>query len=305
MALQRTIWLRQILKDFYASNAFLQYAINWDEYVQDGINTVTIPVEGAGSAVEVNRTSLPATPTPRTDSELTYSMNNYTTDPRYVRNLDQLQMSYDKMASVIAQDMALIKQKAAVDMLYAWRAEAAAAIVRTTGATIAAPAGATGTRKALKLMDLAAAAKTMNEADTPEEGRVALLTPQMILDLAQDADVKAIGMGTTLMNYGSLKTAPQLAGYTILMRSKVLRYDNAGTPVAKTPSAAAAATDCEAALLWHKDQVGRSMGNNNVYYDANNPTFYGNLFSMEVNAGGRKVSKSGYGVMAIVQALVS
>lgn len=305
MALQRTIWLRQILADFYADNSFMEYAINWDEYVQAGINTVTIPVEGAGSNVEVNRSSLPATAQPRTDTELTFSMNNYTTDPRYVRNLDQLQMSYDKMASVIRQDMSLIKQKAALDMIYAWRAEIAGAIVRTTGSTIAAPTGATGTRKALKLMDLATAAKVMDDTDIPQEGRVALLTPQMILDLANDADVKAIGMGTTLMNYASLKTAPQLAGYTILKRSRVLRYDNSSTPVAKLPSAAAAATDCEAALLWHRDQVGRSMGNNNVYYRPNDPTYYGNILSMEVNAGGRKASKSGLGVMAIVQALVS
>ena len=305
MALQRTIWLRQILADFYASNTFMNYALNWDEYVTEGNQSVIIPVEGTGSSVARNRSSLPATPTPRTDAELTYSMTNYTSDPRYVRNLDQLQMSYDKMASVISQDMALVKQAAAEDMIYAWRAEVAASILRTNGATIAAPAGATGTRKGLAFMDLVKASKAMDDANIPEEGRVALLTPQMVLDLAGDSDVKAIGMGLTLMNYNTLKTPPMLAGYTILKRSTVLRYDNAGTPVAKLPTAAAAATDCEAALLWHRNLVGRSTGNVNVYYNPNQATFYGSLLSMEINAGGRKAAKSNAGVLAIVQTLVS
>lgn len=305
MGLQRTIWLRQILKDFYATNAFLNFAQNWDEYVIDGIQTVSIPVEGAGSAISRNRSSLPATIAQRTDTELTYTMTNYTTDPALVTNLDQLQMSYDKMASRIAQDMALIKQAAAEDMLYAWRAEVAAAIVRTSGASIAAPAGATGTRKALTLMDLVTAAKVMDDSDIPEEGRYAMLTPQMVLDLASDPDVKAIGLGTTLMNYNSLKTPPQLAGFNILKRSKVLRYTNAATPVAKLPSAAAAATDNEAALCWSQYAVGRSMGNNQVYYNANKAEYYGSIFSMEINAGGRKISKSTAGVIGIVQTLLT
>ena len=301
MALQRTIWRNQIVTDFYADNEFLSRAQNWDEYVRDGVKTVIIPVEGTGSAVERNRTTFPATATQRTDGEFSYEMVDYTSTPRFVTNLEEIQMSYAKMQSAIAQDMALVKEQAAEDILYSWRAELANSIVRTSGATVPAMAGATGNRKAITFQDIVKAATAMNEANVPNAGRVIMLTPSQIQELATDEDVKKIGMGTVLMNYNSLKPAT-LAGFVVLERSRVLRYDNSATPVGKVPTAAAAAADNVAALCWSPFSVGRSMGNVEVFYDPANPLYYGNVFSMEVQAGGRKALKQSAGVVAIVQA---
>ncbi len=279
--------------------------MNWDEYVAAGTKTVVIPQSGSASAVTRNRTVFPATSQERPDGELSYEMTDYTTAPRRVRELEKMQLSYPKLQSVIGQDMANIKEYIAEDILYAWRVEALAKMIRTSGgavdATLSGVSGATGNRKRLTLADLIAADKLMNDLNIPQSGRVALLSSSMKQDLLLDPDIKGTDLGKMLANYNEA-TLPRIAGFEIHVRSTALRYTNAATPVAKLPSAAAATTDNDAALLWHPNFVGRSVGNVQTFYNPKQAEHYGDLLSMEAQAGGTKAETDGKGVVAIIQA---
>ena len=80
MAIQKEIWEKSIVEGLFAPNSFLSKAFNADEYVEAG-KIVHIPQAGAASKVEKNRTSLPATVKQRTDTDKTFELAAFTTDP--------------------------------------------------------------------------------------------------------------------------------------------------------------------------------------------------------------------------------
>lgn len=305
MALEQTIWIKAIREQLFADNAFLNESINWDEYVQAGVKTVTIPQSGAGSGYERNRSTFPAEATERADTDITYDMTDYTSNPRRVRELEKVQLSYPKLQSVLNQDMAIIKEGAAEDILYNWRVDAADKMVRTTGesvdATISGSKGATGSRKRYKFADFLAADKIMNDMNIPQAGRVALISGSAKQDLLLDPFIAGNSALSTLLANYSDAVVLKIANFRIYVRSRALRYTNASTPVAKTPSAANAATDNDGCLCWHPNFVGKSMGNIKTFYNPSVATHYGDLFSLEFQAGGRKVETDGKGCVAIIQ----
>lgn len=301
MAIEREIWANYIIGALYKDNAFLQRSFNADQYVLQG-KVVHIPQAGAPSAVQRNRSSLPATVVRRTDVDVTYSLDELTTDPILIPNIDEVQLSYDKMASVMQEDMAAINEASAEWMLYNWRPEGAANIVRTTGAAVAATvnATATGNRKLFMSADLKAAQTVLNKGNHPKQGRVALLTSELLSQLGDDPTLKQRDYGQELdMKNG---VVARLWGFDIIERSSTVTFNNAGTPVAALPTASAAATDNEAAICWTPMAVERALGSVIPFEQLGNPVYYGDLYSFLVMLGGRKRRSSGGGVVGIVQA---
>jgi len=61
------------------------------------------------------------------------------------------------------------------------------------------------------------------------------------------------------------------------------------------------ATSNVAALCWQKDSVALALGDIKPFQDDNNPSYYGDIFSAAVKAGGRCRRQDWAGVIAIVQ----
>ena len=89
MAIQKEIWEKSIVEGLFAPNSFLSKAFNADEYVEAG-KIVHIPQAGAASKVEKNRTSLPATVKQRTDTDKTFELAAFTTDPVLIPDADMV-----------------------------------------------------------------------------------------------------------------------------------------------------------------------------------------------------------------------
>jgi len=296
----RTAWLRQIAEDLFKDNEFLNHALNWDEFVREGILTVVVGQSGGASGVTRNRSSFPATVSERSDSDISYDMTDYTSDPRRIRALLQKQYSYDYRASIIRQDTALMKQMMAEDILYAWRAEQAKRILKTTGSAVPAAVNsvATGNRKAVTLADFVRADKVMNDDLIPQSGRKAIITPQAKMDLLNDPKVQGTNIFQQLTDYKDGQVA-KVMNFDVMVRSTVLTYNSAGA--AKLPDAAGAAGDCEASLFWHPLFVGRSLGNMEVFFNPAQAVQYGDVMSLQAQAGGKKYYADGRGVVALVQ----
>lgn len=295
--LLRTLWMRTIVEQLFANNAFLLKSLDWSEYVNAGLKTVVIPQAGTAADFEVNRTVFPATITARQDGDIEYSMNDYTTNPRLVRNIEQKQLSYDKMASEVRLMLGNVRQGVALDVLYSWRPELSAQIIETTGATKATTlAGSTGNRKAITYADVVAAATLLDNQDVDSEGRQLLLPANLYNQLTLDPDVKQ-NFNTKLADL-STGVLGMLCGFEVMKRSSVLKISDSG--VTKTRTAATAATDSQSCIFWHPDWVGRSVGNEDVIIDAQpRPEYYGRIMSSQLQAGGSKVSSTGVGVGAI------
>jgi hypothetical protein len=293
------VWHNFIVDNLFRNNAFLENSIDVSDYVLNGA-VVHIPNAGQPSNVVRNRQNLPAKVTRRKDIDVVYALDEFTTDPVAILRADEMELSYNKMENVMAADMAKLRQEVAQWMLYNWRFEGSGNIIPTTGSNVATHlAGANGNRKALKLDNLAEAQARMDEQDLPEEERYAMFDARMYQQLI--AGLSSGDYKDFSRYYDAAKgVVGELFGFKIMKRSYVLRTDNSN--VVKLPDATVATTDQAAVLCWQKTAVERALGSVEAFERQKDPTFYGDIYSFLLRAGGRKRRADNLGVIGIVQA---
>ena len=118
MALNKQVWLNTIVENFFPDNSFATKSIDDSVFVSN--KTVHIPNAGAPSGVVINRTEKPASVNQRTDQDLTYDMDELTTNPIYIPNIDTVELSYDKRQSILWNDRMELQKQAHQNLLYRW-----------------------------------------------------------------------------------------------------------------------------------------------------------------------------------------
>lgn len=298
MAIQKEIWERSIVEHLFADNSFLSKAYNANDYVNQG-KIVHIQQAGAASSVTKDRTNLPAEVKKRKDSDLTYTLSEFTTDPVLIPHAETVELSYDKRESVLRQDKLALFDQVAKDFIFNW-SPANSHVISTSGdATDGLPhATATGKRKALTRQDVSNLMFRFNRDNIPQDGRYLLLDAAMYSQLLNDltsAEAQAFH-STANVAKGVLG---QLMSFNVMMRSEAGLYTSAGP---KSWSTEAAVTDLGAALAWHDQSVVRALGEVKAFEKENDPTYYGDIYSFLVRCGGRIRRSDNKGVWAIVQA---
>lgn len=296
MAVNVEIWKPEIITSLFKSNEWLMRAHNADEHVVGGA-VVHIPQPGAPSNVVRNRTTVPATAVKRADTDIVYVLDEYTTDPRLITDIDKKELSYDKRQSVITEDMGALKEVAADNMLYRWAQNIPTGNkIVTTGALATATApGATGNRKLITEADIRNAQALLNKQNIPKEGRVLILTSDMLNHLMSDNSLKYAFQQVVNLKEGALG---RLYGFDIYERSSVIRETSAG--VVKLPEAANAIDDNDCAVFYHEGTVERALGTVSIFDNPNRAEFYGDLISFLVRLGGRnrRADNKGIGYIA-------
>jgi hypothetical protein len=303
LAIQREIWVDYIIKNLFKDNSFMNFAYNADRFVLAG-KVVHIPQAGAKANIVRNRQSLPATITTRTDTDITYAIDEFTTDPILIPNADTVELSYDAIADNLSDHMEGLQETTADWMLYNWIANIAgggsvAPVIRTTGAATAPVGSQTGNRKMFTKDSIQRAKFLFNKANIAKEGRKMLLPSEFLDQLDSDADLLKRDYAQEL----DLKNGVivRLFGFDLIERSDVAMFDNSGTPVCKLPGAALAATDNLSAFAWQQNSVERARGEVNFFERLNDPQNYGDVYSGLVRIGGRKRRKDAAGTLCIVQ----
>jgi hypothetical protein len=299
-------WVNYIIDNLFKDNSFLTKCFDESDYVLEG-SVVHIPQAGAKPTVVKNRSSFPGTAVRRTDTDVTYALDVYSTDPTHITNAETIEISYDKINSVLGEHIASLEETYSDDMLVKWAPTVTGNILRTTGATVATSlsTGATGTRKAFVKEDLKRAQALMNKQKISKLNRYALIPTDMLQELQDDATLKArdgVNGNEYDMKNGIIT---KLYGFEIMERSESAVYTNATPPAPKAYSAATAVTDNQAIICWQKDAVAKAKGSVKFFENKNDATYYGDIYSAEVKLGGRKRRSNGDGVIAIVQDLVS
>lgn len=301
MAIEKEIWQEQIEKNLYAANPHLGLCSNADQYVLAG-KVVHIPQSGSAPGVEKNRMQLPAKVTRRTDTDVTYAIDEYTSDPIHIKDAEKVELSYNKRASVLEDTQNKINETVGVCTLKNWAPTKAVRIIRTTGEPIEAHMeGAKGMRKRFTLANLKASQKAMNKDNFPSEGRYAIFDADMYDQLT---DIMTETQYRDFSRAYDEKTGivGKLFGFNILSRSFVLKY-NGSVPV--EPGTEGHAPDCAAILCWHTSAVEKAQGDIKFFEDVDNPLYFGDIYSALVRLGGRIRRENQEGVVAIVQDLVS
>lgn len=304
MALNKEVWLNSIVENFYPDNSFAVKSVDDSTFVSN--RKVHIPNAGAASKVVTNRTQKPASVSQRTDNELTYEMDELTTDPIYIPNIDTVELSYDKRNSVLANDRAQLQEAAHVNLLKHWGDGVKADhIVLTTGTTqrdAHTSSTATGKRKAICKADVLKLMTAFDKDDVPATGRFLLLDAHMYADLLADLSEsdKWMFQNSANVQKGILGN---LYGFDIMKRSRVLRLDSSKKVL--DWGAEGAATEMAAALAWHEKSVSRAMGEVKMFDSTDNPLYYGDIYSFLMRTGGAARRYDGKGLFLLSEATVS
>jgi hypothetical protein len=299
MALNISIWQTTLVENFYPDNSFATKSVDDSTFVH--AHKVIIPNAGAPSKVQKNRTVKPASVNQRTDNDLEYEIDELTTDPIYIPNIDTVELSYDKRTSIISNDRAQLQNAAHENLLERWGKGVPASNVLLTSGTTERDAHtsetATGKRKRITKNDLLAIMTRMDADNVPEEGRYLLLDAHMYADLLADLSEsdKWMFQNSADVQRGVLGN---LWGLNIMKRSKVLRVknDKALLPWGED----AVAGELAAALAWHDKSVSRALGEVKMFDSTNNPMYYGDIYSFLLRTGGsvRRYDKKGIYLLA-------
>jgi hypothetical protein len=289
------VWARYIIERFWKDNSFLKFAKDDSDYVTQG-RIVHIPQPGSKPVVVKNRSSFPATAVRRTDTEVLYSLDEYTTDPTHIPNIDAIHLSYNKQDNVLGDHMSTLTETVADDMIIKWGANAT--VVKTTGGAIGPVTGQTGNRKAFIEADLKNLMIKMNVDNVPKQNRYIMIDDNMY-----GAFYDSLGQ-TNAKDFSRYADAEngvigKLHSFSIMTRSSVLALTSADA--VKALGASLGATDNLASLAWHKDSVAFAIGDTKLFQDLNNPLYYGDIHSLLLMAGGRVRRGDSKGIYAVTQ----
>lgn len=301
MAIQKEIWQDHIAGNLFKNNEFLLASTDASQFVLQG-KVVHIAQAGALATVEKNRSSLPATVVQRTDGDVTYSLDEYTTDPILIPNAESFELSYNKRESVLGEYEASLRQTIADNLLVTWSPTGATStMIRTTGtSTTTHLGGTTGNRKKLTVSDMKRAQLLLNRQNVPMEGRYALLSADMFQQLTDDMSITQYRDFSAAYDIKD-GVLGRLFGFSIMMRGGVVTYDNDTLPVVNAYGAAADAADNDGVLCWQVGSVERAIGDISFFERIGDPTYYGDVYSVGVRVGGRRRRNDAKGIVAIVQ----
>lgn len=293
-------WAKYIMGRFWKDNQFLKAAYDDSSYVLQG-RIVHVPQMGGKPAVTKNRAVFPATAVRRTDTEVLYSLDEYTTDPSHIPNIDSIHLSYSKQDSILGDHMSVLSELVADDMLVKWAANAT--VVYTTGgsgaATVPAVTGQTGTRLGFHHTDLQKLMIKMNVDNIPKDGERYVLIDDNMFDYFYTSLSDTSAKDFSRFNDAANGVIGRLHGFNIMTRSSVLQASAGGAIAAL--GAALGATDKLASFAWHKNSIAFAMGDKQLFQDTNNPLYYGDIYSVLLMGGGRVRRGDGKGVYAILQ----
>ena len=253
----------------------------------DKVNNSTVELHNAGSIpnVEVNRTVLPAPISQRTDTPHQYEMEELTSDPTLLRNLETLleMGGMNKRADILKDHILAIREKMAKRALVKW-GTGVTSLVPTTGSSRAAESKngvQTGNRKAVTIADIAAVQQYFHKTDVVSENEdvqgVAVIPYSMKTDLVQIAqftDADKAGMGRSSLPSGVLARA---FGFDWYLRSEALLLNSSN--VLKAEGAAEAVDDQNTAIFYSPMMVRLAMGATRADVSEYDPTLYGHKMS--------------------------
>lgn len=299
MALNKEIWQSTLVENFYPNNSFADKSVDDSVFISN--HKVHIPNAGSASGVKKNRTEKPASVSQRTDNDLEYVIDELTTDPIYIPEIDMVELSYDKRNSIIANDRAQLQEVAHRNLLERWGSGVSKNnILFTTGATerVAHSSDtATGKRKSICKADIINLMTQFDADNIPETDRYLLLDAYMYADLLADlADTDKWAFANSADVQRGI--VGQLYGFNIMKRSRVLRVKNDKTLLSWDVEGEASELAC--ALAWHKQSVSRAIGETKMYDSTNNPLYYGDIYSFSTRTGGavRRYDKKGIYMLA-------
>jgi hypothetical protein len=268
--LNKEIWLPEIMEGFYADDMFVTEARDFSAFVSN--NTINLAEAGAHPDVLLNNTTYPIPFAQRADIPLALPLETLDTENTIVYNIETAELAYDKRNSIMFGHRQALRMFVLERAAHNWSP--------ATNSALTPLLATTGTndgdgRRALTFADITKLRRKFNEAEIPAEGRVLVLSSKHQEDL-ENAD-RAL--------YDKMMDKGTLYGFKLyyLSGKRLPRYNHT-TGVKVAFGAATAATDSPASIAFHKDEVMRCKGTEDMFLREKDPELRADIVGFQLRA---------------------
>jgi len=295
----------EIIPNLFPSTGFMTRAKRDD----DKVNNSTVELQNAGPVpnVAVDRVVLPAPIGQRTDTPHNYAIEELTSDPTLLRNIEiLLEMGgLNKRADILKDHIAAIREKMAKRILVKWATGVTAKVPTSGTARVAESKNGvqTGNRNAVAVADIANVQQYFHKTDVLPENEdlngVAVIPYSMKTDLikiAQFTDAEKSGAGRSSLPAGVLARA---FGFDWYVRSEALLLDTGDT--LKAEGAAEATSDQNTAIFYSPSYVRLAMGAVRADVSEYKPEYYGHIMSALAMFGGTAARNDKKGIVLLFE----
>lgn len=279
--LNKEIWVDRLLLDLFPTNDYMNDLEDMSEFVDnDKINFAGI---GVAPNVEKNRDVYPIPLAPREDMPLFISLDEYSTDSTLIQDAETVELSYNKMDSVLKQHKQQLMLRLGNEGLFALAPLEDNAnktpIIETSGT-----ANTAGNKKLVKA-DIAKLAEQFDLLEYPKEGRVIVMSPSLFWEF--------VGSDETLNRQYELSAQQGVVtgvllnyyGFQIRTRTGVPHYEKVGSIwTRKAFGSEVEASDKYAAIAYVKGQSGvKAVGTTEMYGgDYKDPAYQGYVINFRM-----------------------
>ena len=171
--LNKQIWTNQLMKNFYPTTSFLQYVRDFSRLAENDI--INMADAGFDPDVLINNTTYPIAVKEREDKPLSFELDLFETENTLVRYPEAVELSYDKMESVIyghRMKLQSITQRKAAHAFAPISDTESTPIIETTGDD-----NGEGFKR-ITVADILKLKRRYDLLDTPIENRYLVLDPR-------------------------------------------------------------------------------------------------------------------------------
>ena len=265
MAIEKQIWISMLMEHYYPDRTFLARSVDMTAMVE--YNKINLAEAGVAPEVLVDNTDYPVGTESRKDTPLELPLHTFDTKNTVVRNVEAMELAYNKMDSVVRQHRNTLYAKTAAYAANNW------APSKTADLTPVRATSGTDNRqgvKALTFEDVLAMDAWFRSQDIDPSTMVAVLNPYHLADL----------MAEDMKLYKEMLSGNKLFGFDLYIFSQ-LPYYNATTGQKVAFGTAAADTDTQCSLFYCANEVMRADGDIEVFARYKDPEQRGDLIGFQ------------------------
>lgn len=260
--LNKEIWLDELMEGFYADDMFLSELRDLSAFVEN--DAINLAEAGVDPAVLINNTTYPIAVNDRADAPIRLEIDRFDTENTMIQRADLVELAYDKLKSVVEGHKNSLRMTIMEKGVHA-----IAPVADTTFTPLLVTTGADRGDgfKRLKWADVRKLQTRFNNAEIPGEGRIIILSQSHLEDLEfEDLD-----------RFNKVMDKGVICGFKMyaLADTRLPRYNKTSGAKVAFGAAAAPSTDTIATVAFHKSEVCRAMGSNELFHSkAENDPIY-------------------------------
>lgn len=266
MAIEKQIWISMLMEGFYPNRSFLTRSVDMTAMVE--YNKINLAEAGVAPDVLVDNTDYPIETAQRDDIPLELPLHTFDTKNTVVRNVEAMELAYDKMESVVRQHRNVLQAKTAAYAANSWAPQQQKDLT-----PVMATSGTGKNRQGLTPLsfdDVLAMDAWFRSQDIDPSTMVAVLNPYHLADL----------MAEDMKLYKEMLAGNKLFGFDLYTFSQ-LPYYNATTGQKVAFGTVAADTDTQCSLFYCDKEVMRADGDIEVFARYKDPEQRGDLIGFQ------------------------